>query len=442
MPIDNPYVDALAGTSWWEAGRDNIITYHMAADFGAGWTAHELDAFSAAFRAFEAVCDVRFVESSRASADIIENKLTAEEALSARPHEHVWSAWHDYPEAGQTYGFYDYTRDFWPGSLAPGGKAFWLILHEIGHALGLDHPNTTTQGTGLFPGVAHGDPDDPGTFGLNHSLMTIVSNRLTLSASSAIGQVSGPMAFDIAALQEMYGAVPAETGNNTYKLGANHWRCIWDTGGTDTFVFENGRDAIIDLRAATLRVEPGGGGWLSYAEGINGGFTIANNVTIENARGGSGDDIITGNSADNLLDGQKGDDRLTAGDGEDRLYGYSGNDVLRCGSGNDFAAGGSGNDRLEGAIGADILVGGAGADTIYLGLDGDRDVVAAGQGDRIYQFDSGEDKIDLTAFDADWVWFGKQGGKWVVTVDYDNDPSFEVELLVHGDGLRMSDFIL
>ncbi len=66
----------------------------------------------------------------------------------------------------------------------------------------------------------------------------------------------------------------------------------------------------------------------------------------------------------------------------------------------------------------------------------------AGQGDRIFQFDCGEDKIDLSAFDADWVWFGKQGGSWVVTVDHDSDPSLDIELLVQGDGLRMGDFIL
>ena len=41
------------------------------------------------------------------------------------------------------------------------------------------------------------------------------------------------------------------------------------------------RQRPIDLRAATLQYEYGGGGWVSYAYGIHGGYTIANNVVIE-----------------------------------------------------------------------------------------------------------------------------------------------------------------
>ena len=47
---------------------------------------------------------------------------------------------------------------------------------------------------------------------------------------------------------------------------------------------------------------------MSRADGIFGGYTIANGVVIENAIGGKGNDTLIGNSADNSLDGGAGDD--------------------------------------------------------------------------------------------------------------------------------------
>jgi serralysin len=63
--------------------------------------------------------------------------------------------------------------------------------------------------------------------------------------------------------------------------------CIWDAGGTDTIAYNGIHDVIINLNAATLQNAPGGGGFVSYATGPVGGFsihsafTIANTVVIE-----------------------------------------------------------------------------------------------------------------------------------------------------------------
>ena len=62
---------------------------------------------------------------------------------------------------------------------------------------------------------------------------------------------------------------------------------------------------------------------------------IADFVTIENASGGSGNDLIEGNFASNFLVGGKGNDNL---------YGYGANDVFEGGEGNDFIYGGEGVD--------------------------------------------------------------------------------------------------
>jgi serralysin len=56
---------------------------------------------------------------------------------------------------------------------------------------------------------------------------------------------------------------------------------------------------------------------------------------IENAVGGSGNDVVIGNIANNYLFGQDGDDRLVGNDGDDWLRGDQGNDVVQGGNGFD-----------------------------------------------------------------------------------------------------------
>src|SRR6185295_9598406 len=88
------------------------------------------------------------------------------------------------------------------------------------------------------------------------------------------------------------------------------------------------RDAHIDLRPATLQYENGGGGWVSYAYGIYGGFTIANGVTIENATGGDGNDVLIGNDAANVLQGAGGTDQAIGGKGNDIYFVGQAGDVV------------------------------------------------------------------------------------------------------------------
>jgi len=82
---------------------------------------------------------------------------------------------------------------------------------------------------------------------------------------------------------------------------------------------------------------------------------------------------------------------LNGGEGNDRLHGNNGADILFGGAGRDVIKGGTGDDRLNGGEGNDLLFGGKGADTF---------VFAENAGDdRVYGFENGRDKIDLTAFD-------------------------------------------
>lgn len=401
--MTNPYIDALTLPSVLDMGGDSEITYAFG---GTNWTAAEQAAFLAVFAAFEAVCDIDFIEGDAATAEFVEWKMNREDAHAVRPHVLNWSGWHDTPgeiiEAnGQSFGIYvDDTLSTVLGSIG-----HWLIPHEIGHALGLNHPHGSPYDvtSGLtFPGVREGFSTDPGNYDHNSNAFTAMSYR-SQDGVMAIG----PQAFDIATLQAMYGAnLTYRAGNDAYALLSGAWRCIWDAGGIDTINGTGGND-IIDLRAATLLDAPGGGGFLSYraSGGAVGGMTIANGVIIENATGGGGMDTLIGNAAGNVLIGAALNDKL---------YGYGG---------------------------ADVLNGGGGLDQFWFGNDTSADRAIAGHGDIVRQFDSGEDVIDLLAHNATRVWVTADGANWQINLSLDGDAAAERWLTVVGNKPLGSDIL-
>jgi len=142
--------------------------------------------------------------------------------------------------------------------------------------------------------------------------------------------------------------------------------------------------------------------------------------------GGDGNDRLVGNRGSDTLVGADGDDVMLGGNDNDTLRGGAGFDILKGGNGHDFMQGGNARDKLFGGAGvdqlagddgADLLFGGAGLDQLFAGTDNKTDVLrfaritdsAVGAGrDRVYDFDSGEDKIDLRRIDADTAAAGDQ----------------------------------
>lgn len=281
----------------------------------------------AAFAAWEAVANIHFVETTdKAQADTVEQWVAPNVYLGG-------IANHSLPG---TTGIGNYRIDIWGdrGQFTVGGLSWDVFLHELGHYIGLLHPH---DGGPSFPGVT--GPFTVGDNSLNSRAFTVMSYRdvrETFGTSGAAdwGYTGGPMAFDIAAAQSIYGP-NRETGKGatTYYLpiegkAGTFWSCIWDAGGTDTIRNGGATACTIDLRAATLKNEPGGGGWFSSVEGIKGGFSIAAGVVIENAIGGGGDDVIVGNAAANRIAGSAGNDILTGGGGKDTIAGGAGTDVF------------------------------------------------------------------------------------------------------------------
>ncbi|WP_171205156.1 M10 family metallopeptidase C-terminal domain-containing protein [Ruegeria sp. HKCCA0235A] len=355
------------------------ISYHFEQYAGTqAWTAEYKAEFRAALSAIEAVANVRFVESGSASADLVEVIAPTSFFLNPRT-----LGYHYTPSRNPSEGAFN--TAYWTaganGNGDPGGFFFTTLLHELGHALGLGHPHDTGLGTTVMNGVT--SPFDSfGTGSLNQGVYTVMSyndgwteKNGILSVNATYGGSTGLGALDIAALQAMYGAnTNHNSANNTYTLpwanvAGTGYQSIWDTGGNDTIQHVGSSKARIDLRAATLDYSETGGGVVSYAEGIKGGFTIAHGVVIENAIGGTGDDVIVGNTAQNVLNGNHGHDKIYSvsdGTNNNTVYGGLGNDTiyLANGSGADQVFGGQGDDWAIVTNNAGSFSGGSGTDTI------------------------------------------------------------------------------
>ncbi|MGD9920819.1 MAG: S8 family serine peptidase [Pseudorhodoplanes sp.] len=201
-------------------------------------------------------------------------------------------------------------------------------------------------------------------------------------------------------------------------------------GGLDTInAAAVSHDVTLDLNA---------GAWNFIGSSY---FTMAAKTVIEHAKGGDGNDTITGNSATNELHGNRGDDILRGKAGSDYLFGGEGNDILTGGAKGDWLNGGDGfdfasyqdatsavvvnladvkrntgdakgdtfisiegvlgssfadslygdagnnelrgedgNDYLDGGVGADTMKGGRGNDGYVVDHSGDRVIELAGEG--------------------------------------------------------------
>lgn len=184
--------------------------------------------------------------------------------------------------------------------LSKGSYGFELLLHEIGHGLGLKHP---------FEAPVLTESEDS-------NINTVMSYEHD-SATNA----TEPRLFDQASIQYLYGVnLNYNSGNNTYHFSD---RYIGDGAGTDTV------SAAEQSRAVTINLTAGSWNYVSSkASSILSAnqLFIGYGTLIENASGGSGNDTLTGNTAVNSLQGGNGNDTLNGGAGADKLNGGAGND--------------------------------------------------------------------------------------------------------------------
>ena len=386
---------------------DNVVTVYFVPSgqrrdglTSEGWTAYEQQRFEAGLAAIAAVANITFVTTTNPNADF-QLVLDSDEFVNEDGSANRGLLGYFYLPFGTTsVGAFNAEGFGWNtnGGLEEGGLGFATIVHEALHGLGLAHPH---DGSSVVPAVDI-EFDDLGVNGLNQGVFTTMSYNSGYAGvanfSNNYGGEAGPMALDIAALQQLYGAnTSTATGDDTYLLpntnsAGTAWRSIWDAGGEDTIEYAGSRDVTIDLRAATLTNELGGGGFLSSAAGRSGGFTIANGVVIENASGGSGNDLLIGNAAGNTLSGNDGNDRLIGGAGDDELFGGNDSDLILGDAGDDVIHAGSGNDVTHGGAGDDTIDSGGGNDTVF-GNSGSDHILGDSGTNELYG-NSGKDVID------------------------------------------------
>ena len=313
-----------------------------------GWqpaNAEMRTAYLEIFRNIEAVLNVRFVETS----DVTAANVIAISRVD--PNDTLLAGFDFYPFASTPLDSdilisVDYDN---PARISASATNFdyELLIHELGHALGLKHPFEADGG--------------------NTVVLSAVEDSTVLTSMSyddVPSSYDGAFrSFDLMALTEAYGVNPTfRSGNDAYGFSAQGGVFVIDGGGMDTISATFISQAVtIDLREGQ-QSHIGASGQLISAPFQ---LTISAGSQIENAVGGSGTDYLIGNGLANRLDGGAGNDRIFAGEGGDTVLGGAGDDVMDLAefvNATDrlvFDTSGTGTDRVfgfvQGASGGDVI---------------------------------------------------------------------------------------
>jgi serralysin len=282
--------------------------------------------------------------------------------------------------------------------LGDGFYGLATLIHETGHAIGLQHPGAYNAAPGVS--ITYGPNAEYYQDTRMYSQMSYFNAEFSGGGHidwNRVNWVYGqtPLLHDIATIQAMYGADPttrvtdtvygfnSTAGNEVYDFTTNTMPVIsiYDAGGVDTLDFSGwNSNSKIDLNPGAFS-DGGGSGIVpldvlkargllpaSYTEAdylalrtrynavdglLHSNISIAYGTIIENATGGGGDDTIIGNDVDNILLGNAGTDTIQ---------------------------GHLGNDTINGGTGADSLLGGAGYDLYFVDTIGDSVVELANEG--------------------------------------------------------------
>ncbi|MBV9528412.1 calcium-binding protein [Sphingomonas sp.] len=271
----------------------------------------------------------------------------------------------------------------------------WLV--DSGSATSVVHAEGTTSISFADTHVIYAGSLDS-SFGLDPTLVepTIATGSYSTNAEIYIGgDVIPPPPLPV---------LTGTSGNDTLHATTNADWTVSGLAGNDTIVTLGGNDVIVggagnDVISAgagddVLRIQGTGQGF----DKIDGGLgtdqvqALANGTVIGLASI-AGVEAITANGFTGVT---------ISGSGSADSLDFSGVTLTGINSIN----GGAGNDIIHGSAGDDVIAGGSGADTLYGGGGNDRFVVnstgvsTTAAPDRIVDFTSGEDRIDVSGIDA------------------------------------------
>ena len=250
-----------------------------------------------------------------------------------------------------------------------GTDGFLTIMHEIGHALGLKHGHEADPNGALAPSVNDNE----------FSIMTYASyfgaNTSKPTAAIPGSSPQSYMMFDIAALQELYGANFSKRGTTavyTWSPATGQefingkpapfsgtsstntiFTTVWTMGALATYDLSafNGNQvddmrpgrwlnfSTAQLASLNDQVPAGTPGYMAQGDVYNALLYNGDKRSeISNIMTGNGNNIVWGNDIDNYIQ---------TGSGNDTIYAGTGNDVITAGSGVNTAIFSTGYDVLR-----------------------------------------------------------------------------------------------
>lgn len=200
-----------------------------------------------------------------------------------------------------------------------GSYGYSTLLHEMGHALGLKHPQQYLNGgVSNAPYLIDAKDNEQYTLMSYNNYTNMTADSYDLNTNSAAIFEKTPLLYDMAAIQSLYGANTSYNVSDTvyrWDLNTNPRMTIWDGGGVDTIDASNQTQVqVIDLRAGQFSSI--GAATLMYSDNstklypAKDNLSIAYDTVIEKAIGGSADDTLIGNSVANQLTGNAGSDNF------------------------------------------------------------------------------------------------------------------------------------